>query len=98
MENGVTGNIANRTLAIARQRVFGIGPGTWDNGPINLKKNTETANWSLRQGDEEVNKKYMFKQNAHWIFRFENKPFSGAKSYLAPEEGLFSNRNIGQFV
>ena len=38
MENGVTGNTANRTLAIARQRVFGIGPGRWDNGPINLKK------------------------------------------------------------
>ena len=44
MENGVTGNTANRTLAIARQRVFGIGPGRWDNGPINLKKNTESAN------------------------------------------------------
>ena len=58
MENEViTGNTANRTLAIARQRVFGIGPGRWDNGPINLKKNTETANWYLRQGDEEVNKK-----------------------------------------
>ena len=39
MENEViTGNTANRTLAIARQRVFGIGPGRWDNGPINLKK------------------------------------------------------------
>ena len=36
MENRVTGNIAKRTLSIARQRVFGIGPGTWDNGQLNL--------------------------------------------------------------
>ena len=58
MENEViTGNTANRTLDIARQRVFGIGPGGWDNGPINLKKNTETANWYLRQGDEKKKKK-----------------------------------------
>ena len=79
MENEVTGNTANRTLAIARQRVFGIGPGRWENGPINLKKNTETANWSLRQGDEEVNKKYMFKQNAQY-FGLKTDLFQGLKA------------------
>ena len=78
MENGVTGNTANRTLAIARQRVFGIGPGRWDNGPINLKKK-KTANWSLRQGDEEVNKKYMFKQNAQY-FDLKTNLFQGLKA------------------
>ena len=44
------------------------------------------------------------------MYQFENKPSSEAKrkmkiklkllkiKLLAPEEGLFSNRNIGQFV
>ena len=42
----------------------------------------ETANWSLRQGDEEVNKRIKQKvyiQTNCPIFRFENKPSTGAK-------------------
>ena len=44
-----------------------------------LLENHKTANWSLRQGNEEVKKKTNI-----LIF------------LLAPEESLFSNRNIGQ--
>ena len=42
----------------------------------------ETPNWSLRQGDEEVNKRIKQKiyiQTNCPIFRFENKPSTGAK-------------------
>ena len=44
-----------------------------------LLENPKTANWSLRQGDEEVKK-----ETNIVIF------------LLAPEESLFSNRNIVQ--
>ena len=51
---------------------------------IKLVKRYETANRPLRQGDEELKKR--IKQKYIYIF------------LLAPEEGLFSNRTIGQFV
>ena len=51
---------------------------------IKLVKRYETANRPLRQGDEELKKR--IKQKYIYIF------------LLAPEEGLFSNRIIGQFV
>ena len=51
---------------------------------IKLVKRYETANRPLRQGDEELKKR--IKQKNIYIF------------LLAPEEGLFSNRIIGQFV
>ena len=66
MENGVTGNTANRTLDIARQRVFGIGPGRWDNGPINLKKKKKRQTDPYGKAMKKLTKKYMFKQNAQY--------------------------------
>ena len=51
---------------------------------IKLVKRYETANRPLRQGDEELKKRIKQK----YIYTF----------LLAPEEGLFSNRIIGQFV
>ena len=44
-----------------------------------FKEKKKTANWSLRQGDEEVNKKYMFKQNAQY-FDLKTNLFQGLKA------------------
>ena len=56
-------------------------------------ENHKTANWSLRQGDEEVNKRTKQKIYIFWIcsiFWLENQPSSEAEERsLAPEEGLF---------
>ena len=46
---------------------------------IKLLEKCETANWSLRQGDEVVNKRIKQKIYICPIFRFENKASSGAK-------------------